>query len=48
VFTLFGVGAKKVAEDLDNNVQGTNPVAGKMNRPATDGKLRNRQYLWMG
>src|SRR4051794_38966624 len=40
VFTLFGVGAKKVADDLDNNVQGKNAVAGKMNTPATDGKFQ--------
>jgi len=40
VFTLFVGGAKKVADDLDNNVQGKNAVAGKMNAPATDGKFR--------
>jgi uncharacterized protein DUF4352 len=40
MFTLFGIGAKKVADDLDNNVQGKNAVAGKMNTPATDGKFQ--------
>ena len=40
MFTLFGLGAKKVAEDLDNNVKGNNAIEGTMNEPATDGKFQ--------
>ena len=39
-FALLGVGASKVAEDLDQNQKGQNAVAGAMNKAATDGKFQ--------
>jgi hypothetical protein len=39
-FVLFGFGASKVAESLDENQKGDNAVAGAMNKAATDGKFQ--------
>ena len=38
-FALLGIGASKVAEDLDGNQKGENAVAGTMGKAAKDGKF---------
>lgn len=40
VFALFIDVGKKAVDELDDNVQGRNAAAGKMNTPATDGKFQ--------
>lgn len=38
-FAALGIGASKVAEDLDGNQKGENAVAGAMNKASKDGKF---------
>jgi len=38
-FVALGIGASKVADDLDGNQKGENAVAGTMGKPAKDGKF---------
>jgi len=38
-FTALGIGASKVADDLDGNQKGENAVAGTMGKAAKDGKF---------
>jgi hypothetical protein len=39
-FLALGIGASKVAEDLDGNQKGENAVAGVMGKASTDGKFQ--------